>query len=182
MIFSPTSLQGVIEITIERHSDERGSFGRVFCEREFASAGLPTRFAQWSASVNRHAGTLRGMHWQAPPFSESKLVRCVRGAIYDVVADLRPSGSGPRRWQAFRLDPSKDVMLFIPPGFAHGFQTLEDDSEVLYAMDTFFVPDHSAGFRYDDVAFNIEWPLQVTSVAAKDLAWPPFLSSGHDLQ
>lgn len=178
MIFTPTTLPGVVAITLERQADERGAFARTFCEREFAAAGLPTRFVQQSCSVNRRAGTLRGMHWQAPPHAEGKLVRCVRGAVHDVVADLRPESPAHLRWEAFRLEAGGDLMLFIPAGCAHGFQTLADDTEVLYAMTEFFAPGAGRGFRHDDPAFAIRWPREVAVVSERDLAWPRFTAIG----
>jgi dTDP-4-dehydrorhamnose 3,5-epimerase len=174
MIFAPTTLPGVVAITLERRGDERGAFARTFCEREFAAAGLPTRFVQQSCSVSACAGTLRGMHWQAPPHAEGKLVRCARGAIHDVVADIRPESPAFRRWEAFRLHAHGDLMLYIPPGLAHGFQALEDDTEVLYAMTAEYAPDAARGFRPDDAAFGIAWPRAATAVSERDLAWPPF--------
>lgn len=162
-------------MTLERHEDERGSFARSFCRDEFARQGLPTQFVQASVSVTRHAGTLRGMHYQLPPHEEGKLVRCARGAVHDVVADLRPGSPSYMKWQGFRLDQDGDLSLFIPPGCAHGFQTLADDTELLYQMSTEYAPGSAAGFRYDDRAFAIAWPREVTLVAAKDLAWPAYM-------
>jgi len=177
MRFSPTTLPGLVAITLERRGDERGSFARTFCEREFAAAGLPARFVQHSCSVSRRAGTLRGMHWQAPPHAEGKLVRCVRGAIRDVVADIRPDSPAFRRWEAFTLSAQGDLMLYVPPGCAHGFQALEDDTEVLYAMTAEHAPEAARGFRPDDPAFGIAWPLPAAVVSGRDLAWPPFAAA-----
>lgn len=174
MIFRSTELYEVYEVVIQRRADERGSFGRTFCRREFADHGLVAEFAQASTSVSSLAGTLRGMHYQGPPSAEAKLVRCSRGAIYDVVADLRPASPTCMRWQAFRLASHVDAMLYIPPGCAHGFQTLEDDTEVVYQMSTEYVPELTCGFRYDDPGFKIVWPVPITVIASKDLAWARF--------
>ena len=174
MIFRDTKLAGVHTVLIERHADPRGSFGRTFCRDEFAARGLPAEFVQASTSVSVHAGTVRGMHYQRPPHAEAKLVRCVRGAIHDIVADVRPDSPSFMQWQAFELHEGGDAMLYIPPGFAHGFQTLADETEVLYQMSTRFAPEASAGFRFDDPAFGITWPVPVTVIAEKDLAWPPW--------
>ncbi len=174
MIFRETKLAGVHTVLIERHADPRGSFGRTFCRDEFAARGLPAEFVQASTSVSVHAGTVRGMHYQRPPHAEAKLVRCVRGTIHDIVADMRPDSPSFMRWEAFDLREDGDAMLYIPPGFAHGFQTLADETEVLYQMSTRFAPGASAGFRFDDPAFGITWPVPVTVIAEKDLAWPPW--------
>ena len=172
MIFRETTLAGVHTVLVERRADPRGSFGRVFCRDEFAAQGLPAEFVQASASVSVHAGTVRGMHYQHPPHAEAKLVRCVRGAIHDVVADVRPDSPSFMRWEAFALREGGDAMLYIPPGCAHGFQTLADETEVLYQMSTPFAPEAAAGFRFDDPAFGIAWPAPVAVIAEKDLAWP----------
>ena len=172
MIFRETNIKGLYEIALERHSDARGSFARTFCQDEFAQAGLPTQFVQASSSVNVRAGTLRGMHFQIPPHEEGKLVRCVRGAIHDVVADIRPHSPSFRQALSFRLACCENLSLYIPAGCAHGFQTLEDDSEVLYEMTTRFSGAHASGFRYDDPSFALSWPLPITMISEKDLAWP----------
>ena len=171
MQFQTTELDQVRLIVIDRHGDERGSFGRTFCKREFSDGGLASEFVQASTSFTRRAGTLRGMHYQRPPDAEAKLVRCIRGAIYDVIADLRPHSPSFMRWQSFSLSGTGDTMLYIPPGCAHGFQTLEDDTEILYHMSCEYAPQSASGFRYDDPAFSIVWPLPVTVIAEKDLAW-----------
>ncbi len=173
MRFEPTQIAGLFAVTLTRHADARGSFARLFCRDEFAAHGLADTFVQASLSVTTRAGTLRGMHFQRPPHEEVKLVRCVRGAIFDVVADLRPASPSYLRWQGFELSPASDVALYIPQGCAHGFLTLVEDCEVLYQMSTPHAPDFSGGVRYDDPALGIVWPLPVTLVADKDLAWPP---------
>jgi dTDP-4-dehydrorhamnose 3,5-epimerase len=171
MIFETTPIPGLLAIRIERHADERGSFGRLFDRAAFAAHGLATAFTQQSLSVTRRAGTLRGMHFQRPPHAEVKFIRCTRGAIYDVVADLRPDSPSHRRWEAFQLSAEDDLCLYIPAGCAHGFQTLSDDVEVLYQMDVPYVAEAADGFRFDDPKFAIVWPRPITVIAAKDLAW-----------
>lgn len=172
MNFEPTDIAGLWAVRLQRHADERGSFARLFCREEFAAHGLFADIAQASLSVTARAGTLRGMHFQRPPHAEVKYVRCVRGAIHDVVADLRPDSPSYLRWQAFRLDPREDVALCIPKGCAHGFQTLEDDSEVLYQMSTAYAGSHADGVRFDDPMLNIVWPREISLIAEKDLCWP----------
>jgi len=171
--FEATNIEGLMAVRLERRADERGSFARLFCREEFAAAGLKTEFVQQSLSVTQKAGTLRGMHFQRAPHAEVKFIRCVRGAIYDVVADLRPDSPSYLRWQAFRLDQHGDVSLYIPAGCAHGFQSLQDDCEVLYQMDVPYQPNSADGCRYDDKALSIDWPLPVTVIAKKDLEWRP---------
>ena len=173
MRFETTGIDGLIAVRLERLEDDRGSFARLFCREEFAAAGLKTEFVQQSLSVTRKAGTLRGMHFQRSPHGETKFVLCVHGAIYDVVADLRPNSPSYLHWQSFRLDAHGEASLYIPAGCAHGFQTLQDDCEVLYQMDVPYRPDFADGCRFDDEALGIKWPLPVTVVAKKDLEWPP---------
>ena len=172
MHFAPTEIAGLIAVRLERIADARGSFARLFCRDTFAAHGLADVFVQASLSLTRRAFTLRGMHFQRPPHAEVKLVRCVRGAIFDVVADLRRDSPSFRRWQGFELSPQSDVALYIPQGCAHGFLTLVDDSEVLYQMSTPYAPDFADGVRYDDPALGIAWPHAPVLVAEKDLAWP----------
>ena len=172
MRFEPTEIAGLFAMHLARFADERGSFARLFCRDTFAQAGLADTLVQASLSVTRRAGTLRGMHFQRPPHAEVKLVRCVRGAIFDVVADLRRDSATYLRWQGFELSPEGEVALYIPEGCAHGFLTLTDDCEVLYQMSTAYAPDFADGVRYDDPALGIVWPRPAALVAEKDLAWP----------
>ena len=173
MQFEPTGIAGLVAVKLTRHADARGSFARLFCRDEFAAHGLADVFVQASLSVTRRAGTLRGLHFQRPPHAEVKLVRSVRGAIFDVVADLRRDSPTYLRWQGFELSPESDVALCIPEGCAHGFLTLTDDCEVLYQMSVQYAPDFADGVRYDDPALGIVWPRAVALVAEKDLAWAP---------
>jgi dTDP-4-dehydrorhamnose 3,5-epimerase len=172
MRFHSTDLADARLIEINPHVDERGAFARVYCEREFAAAGLPTGFVQHSISRNRSKGTLRGMHFQRPPHEEDKIVRVGRGAIFDVIIDLRPGSPSYRKWQGIELTESNDRELYVPKGFAHGFQTLRDDTEVCYLISPFYVPGAGSGVRYDDPAFAIAWPLPVSAINDKDRAWP----------
>ena len=174
MIFQPTGLTGAYVIAIERLSDERGFFARSFCAREFEDHGLNPSLAQCNISYNRHAGTLRGMHFQASPFEEAKLVRCTRGAIHDVIIDLRPDSPTFMRHVGVLLTPDERNMLYVPEGFAHGFLTLEEHTEVFYQMSEFYVPGAARGFRWDDPAFAIDWPAPVSVISARDAAYPDF--------
>ncbi len=173
MQFESTAIAGLWVVRLDRYQDARGSFARLFDRDAFAERGLPDHFVQQSLSVTHQAGTLRGMHFQRPPHAEVKFVRCVRGTIFDVIADLRPDSPSYLRWQGFELSPVSDLALCIPQGCAHGFQTLTDDCEVLYQMSTPFAPTHADGVRYDDPALGIVWPRAVGVIAEKDLGWPP---------
>lgn len=159
--------------------DERGSFARLFCARAFADRGLETHFVQHSTSHSRVRGTLRGLHFQRKPWAEVKLVRCLKGAIWDVIVDLREDSSNFCRWKAFELTAEKPRLLYVPEGFAHGFQSLRDDVEVSYMISNFYSPDAASGVRYDDPAFGITWPLVPTAISGRDRAWPDFAISGE---
>jgi len=174
MIFTKTALPGATIVDIEPHGDERGFFARVYCEREFGAQGLPTRMVQTSISFTRRARTLRGMHWQLPPHDEDKLVRCVRGAIWDAIVDLRPESPTYRRWIGVELSEENNRMLLVPKGFAHGFVTLTDDVVVNYQISGFHAPEAAAGARHDDPAFGIQWPVAVETISEKDRTWPDF--------
>ena len=172
-----TSLPGVHLLKLERYADERGSFARSFCIDELADAGISFAVDQASISVNRLAGTVRGMHWQKQPAGEVKIVRCVRGAIFDVAVDMRPDSETYCQWFGARLDAARGDALFIPQGFAHGFQSLEDDSEVHYLMQGKYEPEAATGARFDDSVFGIDWPLPVSSISDKDRQWPSISDS-----
>src|SRR5262245_11264945 len=174
MRFHAAPLAGAFVIEAERHEDERGFFARTFCEREFAERGLDGRVAQANLSYNARRGTLRGMHYQRPPHAEAKLVRCTRGAIHDVIIDLRPASPTHLRHFAIRLDEENRTLLYIPEGFAHGFLTLEDRTEVAYQMSMAYSSDHGAGVRWDDPAFGIAWPEPVRVIAERDRTYPDF--------
>jgi dTDP-4-dehydrorhamnose 3,5-epimerase len=173
MRFVPTKLPGVVVVEPMRVGDDRGHFARTWCVREFASFGLDTKLVQCSTSYNRRRGTLRGMHYQAAPYEEVKLVRCTRGAAYDVVVDLRPDSPTFRRWVAVELSADNGVAVYIPGGCAHGYQTLTDDTELVYLISEFYHPKSARGVRWDDPAVGVEWPECANRIiAAKDLAYP----------
>jgi dTDP-4-dehydrorhamnose 3,5-epimerase len=174
MIFLPTRLSGAWIIEVEPALDSRGSFSRTFCEREFSRAGLHTQFVQHSISTTRSKGTLRGMHFQLAPHSEIKVVRCTKGVIWDVVIDLRRDSKTYRRWQGFELSAENRRQLYIPAGFAHGHMTLCDDAETCYLISAFHEPAASAGIRFDDPGFALEWPLPPTVISDRDRSWPNF--------
>jgi dTDP-4-dehydrorhamnose 3,5-epimerase len=174
--FSPTALAGAYIIDIEPLQDERGFFARSWCREEFAGQGLNPDLAQCSISFNKKRGTLRGMHYQAAPHEETKVVRCVRGSIYDVIIDLRPASPTFRKWIAVELDADNRRMLYVPAGMAHGFQTLADDTEVFYQISTPYHPPSARGVRWDDPAFGIEWPAGARIISDKDRHYPDFVA------
>jgi dTDP-4-dehydrorhamnose 3,5-epimerase len=173
MKFVRSELPGVVRVVPEPIGDERGFFARLFCPQEFAAAGYPFAPAQTSLSRNNASHTLRGLHFQSPPFAETKIVRAVRGSVYDVVVDLRPESPAYRRWTAAILSADNGEALLIPEGCAHGFLTLEDSTDVLYQIDRLYAPGHARGVRYDDPALKIRWPAAPRVIAPADLAWPP---------
>jgi dTDP-4-dehydrorhamnose 3,5-epimerase len=174
MIFLETKLKGAFVIESEKLKDERGFFARTWCQREFEKHGLNPRLAQCSISFNKKKGTLRGMHYQVGPRQEAKLVRCTRGSVYDVIIDLRSDSYTFKQWVAVELTEENRRMLYIPEGFAHGFQTLEDNTEVFYQMSEFYHPECARGVQWDDPAFRIEWPLTQVIVSAKDRSYTNF--------
>lgn len=174
MRFAQGPLQGICLVQSEPHVDERGSFARIFCETEFARAGLAHRFMQANLSHNHRVGTLRGLHFQWPPSREGKLVRCVAGAIFDVMVDLRPASDTFMRHFTVTLSGASGLGVYIPHGFAHGFQTLSDDATVLYQMSELYQSGLDGGYRYDDPAFAIEWPRPPSVVSDRDRDAPLF--------
>ena len=174
MKFAPTTLPGAWLIDIERLEDDRGFFARTFCQEEFRERGLRSSFVQSNLSSNSRKGTLRGMHFQAKPHEEAKVVCCTRGAAYDVIVDLRRDSPAFGRWQAFELDERNRRMVYIPEGVAHGFQALEDGTDLLYLMSQAHHPDLGRGVRWNDPAFGIDWPLREPIVSPRDAAWPDF--------
>lgn len=181
MQFEQTTLPGAHLIRPDPAHDERGFFARTFCVREFSEHGLETTFVQHSTSYNIKRGTLRGMHFQRPPDGEVKLVRCLSGAIWDVIVDLRPGSTSFGRWQGFELTARNRHQLYIPKGFAHGFQTLADDTEVGYLISAFHVPGGACGVRHDDPVLAIDWPLPAVAVSERDRSWPDFAVAMEDL-
>jgi dTDP-4-dehydrorhamnose 3,5-epimerase len=183
MKFQPLSLSGVTLVRIERHNDERGFFARTACTEEFRAQGLPGAFVQASVSWNPHRGTVRGMHFQWPPSKESKLVRCLRGRIHDVLLDLRPAEPTYLSTCAVVLDQDNRDAVYIPSGVAHGFQTLTDDCEVQYQMTDFHAPQLASGVRWDDPAFAIPWPITAGIVIApRDAGYPGFDRSAFEAE
>lgn len=175
MIFKETKLKGAFIIELEKRGDERGFFARAWCKNEFVINGLVSNIAQSNLSFSKKAGTLRGMHYQVAPFEETKLVRCTKGAIYDVIIDLRPSSSTYKQWVAVELTEDNYKMLYVPQGFAHGFQTLTDDVEVFYHVSQFYSPGSERGVRWNDPRFGIKWPhVNIRIISEKDRNWPDY--------
>jgi len=174
MIFRETPLKGAYLIELEKREDERGFFARSWCETEFKDHGLNARIAQCNVSLNLKKGTLRGMHYQIKPFEESKLVRCTRGALYDVIIDVRRESPTYREHLGVELTPDNGLMLYVPEGFAHGFLTLKDETEVFYQISEFYAPDSARGVRWDDPAFHIPWPAEVKVISDRDRSYPDF--------
>jgi dTDP-4-dehydrorhamnose 3,5-epimerase len=174
MIIAEARIAGAWLIDIEPARDARGFFARTWCRRELSAQGLEVGIVQESISHNLRRGTVRGLHFQRPPHEETKIVRCTRGAIFDVIVDLRPSSPTYRQWQSVELTAENRRALYIPRGCGHGFQTLLDDTEVFYQISSFFAPEAAAGYRYDDQAFAIAWPMPVTVISERDLGWPGF--------
>jgi dTDP-4-dehydrorhamnose 3,5-epimerase len=172
MIFTETKLKGACLVDQERREDERGYFARTFCVREFEAHSLNPAFVQFSVSLSRQRGTVRGMHYQLPPACEAKLVRCTAGALYDVIVDLRPGSPTYLQHVGVELSARNGRALYIPEMFAHGFQTLEKDTEVFYQISAFYAPDKSIGIRHDDPKLGIRWPLEASVVSDKDRSWP----------
>ncbi len=172
MRFAPTGIAGSFLIHLDRHSDERGNFIRLFDADSFAAHGLPSVFVQTGLSATTRAGSVRGLHFQRPPFEEVKLVRCMRGAVFDVVVDLRPDSPTHGQWRAATLREDDDLLVAIPAGCAHGFQTLTDGTDLLYHISAPYSPSHADGVRFDDPAFGIAWPRPAGSLSERDRAWP----------
>lgn len=179
MRFVPTAIVGVVRVEAEPHTDDRGLFARLHCPDEFAAAGIPFVPVQTSVSRNPTAGTLRGLHHQAAPHAETKLVRVTRGRVFDVAVDLRPESPTHRQWTAVELSAENLAGLFVPEGVAHGFLTLEPDSDVLYQIAPAYRPGHEAGVRWDDPAFGIEWPATPALISPRDAAYPDYAADGR---
>ena len=178
MIFRELKIKGAWLIEPEKKEDERGFFARTWCQQEFADRGLTTAFVQCNISFNKYKGTLRGLHYQAAPFEEAKLVRVTQGAIYDVIVDLRRDSPTFRQWLAVELSGNNYRMLYIPAGLAHGFQTLTDNTEIFYQMSEFYHPDAARGISWDDRSLNIPWPLPQPVISPKDLNYQPLKAWG----
>jgi len=171
--FTETALRGSFVIDLERREDDRGFFARAFCQNEFSEHGLKPVIAQGNIAFNNRAGTLRGMHFQFPPAAETKLVRCTRGAILDVIVDLRPESETYLRHVALELTADNHRALYVPERFAHGYQVLEDVTETSYQVGEFYTPVAEGGLRYDDPGLDLTWPLPVSEISPKDLEWRP---------
>ena len=174
MKFRETTISGVFEICLEPHTDERGFFARSWCQKEFADHGLNSKLVQCNISRNTRKGTLRGMHFQEAPFSETKIVRCTRGSVYDVVLDLRPPSKTFKKWIAVTLTEGTGNSVYVPDGCAHGFLTLADGADVFYQMSEFYKPEASRGVRWNDPAFGIHWPAEVKVISDRDRTYPDF--------
>ncbi len=172
MKFTPGSIAGAWIIDLERRRDERGWFARTWCEQEFAAQGLSTRVAQVNSGFSPRAGTLRGLHYQVAPHDEVKVMRCTRGAVYDVVLDLRPESATHRQWMGVELSAGNGRTLYAPQGCAHGYLTLEPDTELMYSSSHPYAPGSARGVRYDDPAFGIAWPAPVAVISGQDRQWP----------
>lgn len=176
MKFHPTTLKDAMLVELERRGDDRGFFARAFCADEFAAQGLPTDFVQQNVSYSAARGTLRGMHFQKAPHAEDKLIRCPRGAIVDIILDLRPASPTFGRWEAFELNEDNKHQLLVPKGFAHGFQTVSDHVEVTYLVSHRYTASAESGVRWNDPQFAITWPLAPTEMSDRDRNWPDFPS------
>jgi dTDP-4-dehydrorhamnose 3,5-epimerase len=174
MIFIETKLKGAYIIKIEKIEDQRGFFARTWCQKEFEAHGLVAHVAQGNLSFNQKKGTLRGMHYQIAPCEETKLVQCLRGAIYDVIIDLRPNSPTYKQWIGAEITAENHKMLYIPKGFAHGFITLADETEVSYLISEFYAPEYARGVRYNDPTFGVEWPIEVRVISDKDKHWADY--------
>jgi dTDP-4-dehydrorhamnose 3,5-epimerase len=179
LIFEETKLAGAFVIRLERRLDERGFFARTYCVRELRAAGLDPEIVQRSISHNKVRGTLRGMHFQAPPHEENKIVSCSRGAIHDVIVDLRPASKTYFGWLGVDLTAEEGTALYVPKGFAHGFLTLDDDTIVSYDISTFYVPESARGLRFDDPALAIRWPFVPTVISERDRGYASFGREGR---
>lgn len=175
MIFRPTDIAGAYVVSMEPREDERGWFARAWCEEEFADQGLDIRVVQTNVSFNHAPGTIRGLHWQIEPHGETKLMRCTRGAIFDVIVDVRRDSPTSGRWQGFRLEEGDRQLVFVPEGCAHGYQALTAATEVTYDTSHPYVAGAERGVRWDDPAFGIGWPLGAPIVSEKDASWPDFV-------
>ena len=172
MIFNQAKLADAYSIELEKHSDVRGFFSRTYCRDEFAKHGLESQFVQMNTNCSARKGTVRGLHWQESPHSEAKLIRCLSGEVFDVIADMRPTSPTYMMWQGFHLTRDNRRQVYVPGGCAHAFLSLTDDAEIAYLVSSAFAPGFERGARYDDPALAIAWPIAVDIVSDKDLAWP----------
>lgn len=178
MIFTPGDIEGAFLVTMDPHVDERGWFARSWCEQEFRDHGIDMRVVQTNVSFTTRRGTIRGLHWQAAPHSEAKLVRCVAGRIFDVVADVRPASPTFGAWQGFELHGGDRRLVFVPGGCAHGYQSLTEDTEVTYNTSYPYTPAAERGLRWNDPAFGVSWPIDAPTLSEKDTSWSDFTPKG----
>jgi dTDP-4-dehydrorhamnose 3,5-epimerase len=174
MTFTETPITGAWLVDADPRGDDRGFFARVWCRREFAEKGLDAPFVQCNLASSRRQGTLRGLHYQADPHGEAKLVRCIRGSVFDVIVDLRPESASYLRWFGVELSDQNRRSIYVPAGCAHGYQALTDGCEVLYPVSAFYAPEAERGIRWNDPSFHIEWPLEPAHMSIKDRNWPDF--------
>jgi dTDP-4-dehydrorhamnose 3,5-epimerase len=179
MLFHQTPLEGARLIELEKRGDDRGFFARFFCEREFEKAGLVNKFVQVNNSLSAKRGTLRGMHYQLAPAAEVKIVRCLQGALYDAIVDMRPNSPTFGKSFGAELTPENRLMMYVPRGFAHAILTLADNTEALYLVSDFYAPEQERGLRWNDPRFQVEWPIEPTEISDKDAAWPEFDPAYH---
>ena len=182
MKFNKTPLEGAYTIDLEKRGDDRGFFARFFCEKEFGDAGLETQFVQINNSLTGKKGTLRGLHYQLPPAAEVKVVRCVRGALFDVIVDIRAGSPTFGKWFGAELSAENRTMMYVPRGFAHAFVTLTDDAEALYLVSAFYSPENERGVRFNDPAIGIEWPIEPVEISDKDRNWPDLDPEFHGFE
>lgn len=182
MKFHRTPLEGAYTVELEKRGDDRGFFARYFCEREFSDEGLETRFVQINNSLTAKKGTLRGLHYQLPPAAEVKLVRCVRGSLWDAIVDLRPSSPTYLKWFGAELSAENRAMMYVPRGFAHAILTLTDDVEAIYLVSSFYGPEQERGLRWNDPAVQIDWPIEPQEISTKDAGWPNFDPDFHGVE
>lgn len=174
MKFYETKLNGAFIIELEKNEDERGFFARTWDKKEMQKFGFNTNLVQCNISFNKIKGTLRGMHYQTAPFQEAKLVRCTRGKIFDVIIDLRPTSLTFKQWFSTEIDEKNHKMIYVPEYFAHGFQTLEDNTEIFYQISEYYMPEYAKGIRWDEKTFDIKWPINPKIISEKDLTYPSF--------
>jgi dTDP-4-dehydrorhamnose 3,5-epimerase len=182
MLFHETPLVGARLIELEKRGDERGFFARFFCRREFENAGLVSEFVQVNNSLSQKKGTLRGLHYQLAPYAEVKIVRCLRGALYDAILDLRPDSPTFGRSFGAELNAENRLMMYVPRGFAHAILTLEDDTEALYLVSEFYSPENERGVRWNDERFRVEWPIAPLEISEKDSKWRDFDPEAHGIE
>lgn len=182
MKFHPTPLQGAYLIELEKRGDDRGFFARFFCRNEFGAAGLVTQFVQINNSLSGKTGTLRGLHYQLPPAAEVKVIRCLRGGLFDCIIDIRPGSPTFGKWFGAELNDENRLAMYVPRGFAHGILTLKEDTEAFYLASDFYSPKDERGIRWDDPRFNIAWPIAPQEISPKDSAWPDFNPEFHGIE